>query len=114
MFIYLYACLPVCPFVCCIFKVLFVSRRQEPVLFGTSVMENIRFGKPDATDTEVMAAAKQANAHTFITSFPDGYDTVVGRCFVLYQRIPRRDQGYTVGMEWICVGKHYLLEILLT
>ncbi|XP_027027415.2 mitochondrial potassium channel ATP-binding subunit isoform X2 [Tachysurus fulvidraco] len=51
---------------------------QEPVLFGTSVMENIRFGKPDATDTEVMAAAKQANAHTFITSFPDGYDTVVG------------------------------------
>ncbi|XP_026781818.3 mitochondrial potassium channel ATP-binding subunit isoform X1 [Pangasianodon hypophthalmus] len=51
---------------------------QEPVLFGTSVMENIRFGKPGATDAEVMAAAKQANAHTFITSFPDGYDTVVG------------------------------------
>ncbi|XP_058248022.1 mitochondrial potassium channel ATP-binding subunit isoform X2 [Hemibagrus wyckioides] len=51
---------------------------QEPVLFGTSVMENIRFGKPDATDAEVMAAAKQANAHTFITNFPDSYDTVVG------------------------------------
>lgn len=46
-------------------------------------MENIRFGKPDATDVEVVAAAKQANAHTFITGFPDGYDTVVGECFHL-------------------------------
>ncbi|TSL82564.1 ATP-binding cassette sub-family B member 8, mitochondrial [Bagarius yarrelli] len=53
-------------------------RLQEPVLFGTSVMENIRFGKPSATDDEVMSAAKQANAHNFITNFPDGYDTVVG------------------------------------
>ncbi|MBN3318008.1 ABCB8 protein, partial [Atractosteus spatula] len=51
---------------------------QEPVLFGTSVMENIRFGKPEATDAEVISAAKQANAHSFISSFPDGYDTVVG------------------------------------
>ncbi|XP_035027156.1 mitochondrial potassium channel ATP-binding subunit [Hippoglossus stenolepis] len=51
---------------------------QEPVLFGSSVMENIRFGKPEATDTEVINAAKQANAHRFITSFPDGYNTVVG------------------------------------
>ncbi|XP_072536327.1 mitochondrial potassium channel ATP-binding subunit [Salminus brasiliensis] len=51
---------------------------QEPVLFGTSVMENIRFGKPGATDAEVVAAAKQANAHNFITGFPDGYSTVVG------------------------------------
>lgn len=46
-------------------------------------MENIRFGKPSATDAEVMAAAKQANAHTFVTNFPDGYNTVVGECFVL-------------------------------
>ncbi|CAM9273212.1 unnamed protein product [Lampetra planeri] len=51
---------------------------QEPVLFGSSIMENIRFGKPEASDTEVMNAAKQANAHRFITSFPDGYNTVVG------------------------------------
>ncbi|CAM4723644.1 unnamed protein product [Leuciscus chuanchicus] len=51
---------------------------QEPVLFGTSVMENIRFGKPSATDAEVTSAAKQANAHNFITGFPDGYNTVVG------------------------------------
>ncbi|XP_041698285.1 mitochondrial potassium channel ATP-binding subunit [Coregonus clupeaformis] len=51
---------------------------QEPVLFGSSVMENIRFGKPEATDAEVINAAKQANAHRFITGFPDGYNTVVG------------------------------------
>ncbi|XP_058490076.1 mitochondrial potassium channel ATP-binding subunit [Solea solea] len=51
---------------------------QEPVLFGSSIMENIRFGKPEATDAEVINAAKQANAHRFITSFPDGYNTVVG------------------------------------
>ncbi|XP_054975517.1 mitochondrial potassium channel ATP-binding subunit [Sorex araneus] len=51
---------------------------QEPVLFGTTIMENIRFGKPEATDEEVYAAAREANAHEFISSFPDGYGTVVG------------------------------------
>ncbi|XP_043923540.1 mitochondrial potassium channel ATP-binding subunit [Protopterus annectens] len=51
---------------------------QEPVLFGTSIMENIRFGKPSATDEEVFTAAKQSNAHDFIQSFPEGYRTVVG------------------------------------
>ncbi|XP_032387920.1 mitochondrial potassium channel ATP-binding subunit [Etheostoma spectabile] len=51
---------------------------QEPVLFGSSIMDNIRFGKPEATDAEVIKAAKQANAHLFITGFPDGYNTVVG------------------------------------
>ncbi|XP_004702533.1 mitochondrial potassium channel ATP-binding subunit [Echinops telfairi] len=51
---------------------------QEPVLFGTTIMENIRFGKLDASDAEVYAAAREANAHNFITSFPEGYDTIVG------------------------------------
>lgn len=51
---------------------------QEPVLFATSVKENIRYGKPTANDQEVYEAAKQANADEFITSFPDGYDTVLG------------------------------------
>uniref|UniRef100_A0A2K5EQ44 Mitochondrial potassium channel ATP-binding subunit n=1 Tax=Aotus nancymaae TaxID=37293 RepID=A0A2K5EQ44_AOTNA len=51
---------------------------QEPVLFGTTIMENIRFGKPGASDEEVYAAAREANAHEFITSFPEGYNTVVG------------------------------------
>lgn len=43
-------------------------------------MENIRFGMPEATDAEVINAAKQANAHSFITGFPDGYNTIVGMC----------------------------------
>lgn len=51
---------------------------QEPVLFGTTIMENIRFGKLGASDEEVYAAAREANAHEFITSFPEGYDTIVG------------------------------------
>ncbi|XP_067654828.1 mitochondrial potassium channel ATP-binding subunit-like [Haliotis asinina] len=51
---------------------------QEPILFATSVMENIRYGRPDATDQEVIEAAKQANAHNFICKFPEGYRTVLG------------------------------------
>ncbi|NXL36704.1 ABCB8 protein, partial [Glaucidium brasilianum] len=51
---------------------------QEPVLFGTTIMENIRFGKPGASDAEVYAAARLANADGFIRSFPEGYNTVVG------------------------------------
>jgi ATP-binding cassette subfamily B protein len=51
---------------------------QDTFLFSTSVMENIRFGKPDASDDEVIAAAKLAHADTFIERLPDGYDTVLG------------------------------------
>ncbi|XP_011150511.2 ATP-binding cassette sub-family B member 8, mitochondrial [Harpegnathos saltator] len=51
---------------------------QEPTLFATSIMENIRYGKQDATDEEVVEAAKEANAHDFIIKFPDGYATEVG------------------------------------
>ncbi|XP_011338848.1 ATP-binding cassette sub-family B member 8, mitochondrial isoform X2 [Ooceraea biroi] len=51
---------------------------QEPTLFATSIMENIRYGRQDATDGEVIEAAKEANAHEFITKFPDGYETEVG------------------------------------
>lgn len=51
---------------------------QEPVLFSTTILENIRFGRPCASDGEVYAAARLANADEFIRSFPDGYDTVVG------------------------------------
>ncbi|XP_028630588.1 ATP-binding cassette sub-family B member 8, mitochondrial [Grammomys surdaster] len=51
---------------------------QEPVLFATTIKENIRFGKLDAPDEEVYAAAREANAHEFISSFPDGYSTVIG------------------------------------
>lgn len=51
---------------------------QEPVLFACSVAENIRYGRQDATDAEVEAAARAANAHDFIAALPDGYDTPVG------------------------------------
>ena len=44
---------------------------QEPTLFGTSIKENIRFGKDDATDEDIIMAAKNANAHDFIMSLPD-------------------------------------------
>ncbi len=51
---------------------------QEPVLFAASITENIRYGCPTASQEEVEAAAKLANAHDFIKSFPDGYSTLVG------------------------------------
>ena len=51
---------------------------QEPLLFSASVADNIRYGRPDASDEEVREAARAANAHTFISAFPDGYQTEVG------------------------------------
>ncbi|KAE9625958.1 ABC transporter transmembrane domain-containing protein [Parasedimentitalea maritima] len=51
---------------------------QDPVIFAASASENIRFGRPDATDAEVEAAAKAAAAHDFISALPDGYDSYVG------------------------------------
>ncbi|HXE09914.1 MAG TPA: ABC transporter ATP-binding protein [Verrucomicrobiae bacterium] len=51
---------------------------QEPILFHRSLMENIRYGRPGASDKEVIAVAKMAHAHEFIESLPDGYDTLVG------------------------------------
>ena len=51
---------------------------QEPVLFSTTIGENIRYGKPDATDKDVIEAAKNSGAHDFIAKLPKGYDTLVG------------------------------------
>lgn len=51
---------------------------QDTMLFGGTVRENLQFAKPDASDAEMMAAAREANAHEFIMELPDGYDTVVG------------------------------------
>lgn len=51
---------------------------QEPVLFACSIEENIRYGRMDATHERVVAAARAANAHTFIEGFPEGYNTLVG------------------------------------
>lgn len=51
---------------------------QDPVIFAASARDNIRFGRPDATDAEVEAAAKAAAAHDFIAALPQGYDSYVG------------------------------------
>ena len=51
---------------------------QETVLFSATVRENIRYGRLDATDAEIEAAAKSANAHDFIMALPEGYDTEIG------------------------------------
>ena len=48
---------------------------QEPVIFATSARENIRFGRPEASDAEVEAAARAAAAHEFIARLPQGYET---------------------------------------
>ncbi|MGO4907679.1 ABC transporter transmembrane domain-containing protein [Pseudorhodobacter sp. W20_MBD10_FR17] len=51
---------------------------QDPVIFGTTARENIRFGRPEASDAEIEAAATAAAAHDFLTALPQGYDTFVG------------------------------------
>ena len=53
--------------------------QQDVYLFAGTIMENIRYGNPSATDEEVIRAAKRANAHDFIMSFPNGYDTDIGQ-----------------------------------
>jgi ATP-binding cassette subfamily B protein len=52
---------------------------QEALLFSGTIRDNIRYGRPDASDEEVIAAAKAAQAHDFIIGLPDGYDTVLGQ-----------------------------------
>jgi len=51
---------------------------QETILFSTSIRENIAYGRMDATEEEIVGAAKAANAHDFIKGLPEGYDTLVG------------------------------------
>lgn len=51
---------------------------QEPALFATTILENILYGKPGATMAEVEGASSAANAHSFITLLPNGYNTQVG------------------------------------
>ena len=51
---------------------------QEPTLFARSIKENIRYGRPDANDDDIIAVAKEANIHNFIISLPEKYNTPVG------------------------------------
>jgi ABC-type multidrug transport system fused ATPase/permease subunit len=57
-------------------KIAWVS--QSPYLFNTTLSENIRFSRPDATEAQIIAAAQSAGAHDFILQLPDGYQTVCG------------------------------------
>src|SRR5262249_18428676 len=52
---------------------------QESILFSGTIRDNIRYGRPDATDDEVIAAARLAQAHDFISRLPEGYDSLVGQ-----------------------------------
>ncbi|MCJ7549664.1 MAG: ATP-binding cassette domain-containing protein, partial [Anaerolineae bacterium] len=52
---------------------------QQPILFSGTIRENICYGRPEATDEEVEAAARMAQAHDFIVGLPDGYDTELGQ-----------------------------------
>nr|MCR4947590.1 ABC transporter ATP-binding protein/permease [Treponema sp.] len=63
---------------------LFSIVQQENFLFNLSVEENIRIGKPDATKTEIVEAAKKARIHDFISSLPQGYDTLAGEAGVKF------------------------------
>ena len=51
---------------------------QDMILFGGPIVENIRYGRQEATEEEVIAASRAANAHDFISAMPDGYQTIVG------------------------------------
>lgn len=51
---------------------------QEPILFSTTIRENIRYGNPEASDDQIIEAAKQSGAHDFISKLMDQYDTLVG------------------------------------
>jgi ATP-binding cassette subfamily B protein len=53
--------------------------QQDVYLFAGTILENIRYGKPGASQEEIIAAARQANAHAFIMALPDGYDTDIGQ-----------------------------------
>ena len=51
---------------------------QTPVLFNVSLRDNIRMGRQDVSEEDIIAASKMAHSHKFITEFPDGYDTMAG------------------------------------
>ena len=72
---------------------------QEPTLFATSILENVRFGRPAATDEEVYEACRAANAHDFIMEFPDQYNTFAGGSGMVFSGGQR---------QRICVARSFL------
>ncbi len=86
---------------------------QKPVLFDTTIAENIRYGKEDATTEEIVEAAKTANAHGFIVSLPDGYNTMVGDCNTQLSAGEVSNVGTTINW-WKClIPTRYLETITL-
>lgn len=59
-----------------------ILSQKEPALFARSIRENIEYGYPGSSQEDIEAAAKAANAHDFIMSFPEGYSTIVGDRYV--------------------------------
>jgi len=70
---------------------------QETVLFSGTIKDNIRYGRPDASEEEILEVAKAAQAHNFITRFPDGYDTMVGQRGRKPQRWSKAENSHSQG-----------------
>lgn len=81
---------------------------QETYLFGASVLDNIRFGKPDATKDEIIGAAKAAYAHEFILEMKDGYDTHIGERGVKLSGGQR--QRLSIARMFVCNPSIILLD----
>ena len=70
---------------------------QETVLFGDTILENIRYGREDASEQDIVAASRAAHAHDFIASLPDGYATLVGEKW-------RQPFGWSTATHCDCPG----------
>ena len=81
---------------------------QEPVLFDTSVAENISLGKQEASKEAVEMAAKDANAHEFISSMPEGYSTHVGKYSLCIEVHGTLLHGLNVSSQYIHSTIHTL------
>ena len=92
---------------------------QEPALFATSIRENILLGKEDATEEEVVAAAKAANAHSFISQLPRGYDTQVASSpyctsafsFFIKKLLYEKPKHYKIFFLFFFVSPHILIKL---
>ena len=60
---------------------------QNVYLFRDTIRNNIKFGSPDASEEQMIAAAKKARCHDFIMALPDGYDTVIGEAVLLFPAV---------------------------